>query len=66
MLLQTAPDRHSHSRHLQETEPMMLQHQPEGMKEITEDTKGWHNSELAQLREVGTVVRDEERKSCWK
>lgn len=47
MFLQTAPDRHSHSRHLQETEPMMLQHQPEGMTEITEDTKGWRNSELA-------------------
>ena len=45
---------------------MRLQRQLEGMKEITEGTEGWRNAELAQLREVGAVVRGEEGKSCWK
>ena len=57
---------HTHSRHPQEAEPMRLQRQLEGMKEITEGTEGWRNAELAQLREVGAVVRGEEGKSCWK
>lgn len=61
--LQPMPARHSHPQNLRETEPMILQHEPNEVKEITEDSKEWHNSELVHLGEAVPVVGDEEKKS---